>query len=122
MKTYYPSTSIERRPFVLKEDLSSCGNLKDKGIPNQIYSSLNDSNAFLIFVRSENKKTFGFFIPSKFESTDYDLKKTGTQLAFYWIDNDQLVTCQSTDNPIYKSNDHRLITIRGMEIMNKRWN
>ena len=88
MKAYYPTASIEKKPFLLKEDLVSCGNLKDKGIPNKIYSSLNDSNAFLIFVLSENKKIFGFFIPSKFETTVYDLKKTGTQLAFYWINDD----------------------------------
>lgn len=122
MKTSYPTITIDKRPFLIKEELNSCGNLKEKGILNQLYTYLNDSNAFLLFVRSENEKTFGFFIPSKFESTGYDLKKTDNQLAFYWIDDEKLVTCQSTFNPIYKSNDHRLITLRGMEIMNRRWN
>ena len=51
MNSYYPTALIQKKPFVLKEDLASCGNLREKYIPNQLYSSLNDSNAFITLLR-----------------------------------------------------------------------
>ncbi len=48
--------------------------------------------SFLIIVESEYKKIFAFFVPHKFEATTY-WKSTGNQLVFYWINDDQLVTC-----------------------------
>jgi hypothetical protein len=46
---------------------------------------LTDSKAFIVFVRSEAKKTFGFLVPNKYEATN-DWKITGTQLCWYWIE------------------------------------
>ncbi len=48
-------------------------------------------NSFFIIVESEYQKKFAYFVPHKFEYTN--LKPTATQLAFYWINDDQLVTC-----------------------------
>jgi hypothetical protein len=49
-------------------------------------------NSFLIIVETDYQKKFAFFVPNKFEYAT-NLKSTSTQLAFYWINDDQLVTC-----------------------------
>ncbi len=54
-------------------------------------------NSFLIIVESEYQKIFAYFVPHKFEATKD--KSTGTQLAFYWINDDQLVTCIHSEGP-----------------------
>ena len=61
--------------------------------------------------KSEFNRTFGFFIPSKLERTDW--KKTGTQLSFYWINDDQLITASKSSYPRFYSNDELPIVIKG---------
>ena len=53
-------------------------------------------NSFLIIVESEYQKKFAFFVPNKFEYIT-NLKPTNTQLLFYWINDNQLVTCTRSE-------------------------
>ena len=49
------------------------------------------------------------------------MKKTDEQLVFYWINDDQLVTCTSLNHPSFTSNDKYFIDLgRGMNIANDR--
>ena len=66
----------------------------------------------------------GFFIPNKFESTANICtkdKKTGGQLCFYLInDNQELITCQRSEGR-FTSDDEYFIKIGlGMDIQNDR--
>ena len=75
-------------------------------------------NSFLIIVESEYQKKFAFFVPNKFEYTNQ--KSTGTQLLFYWINDDQLVTCTSKGITWFSSDDYSFIWISGISIKNDR--
>ena len=47
-----PVKSIDKRAITVANEYLLQGNLKTKGITNLLYSAMNDSNAFLIFIRS----------------------------------------------------------------------
>ena len=49
-----------------------------------MFEAAKEFNAFLFIVQA--KKTFGFFVPHKFEQGDQI--RTSKQLAFYWINDD----------------------------------
>ena len=54
-----------------------------------------------------------------YRQTEY--KKTGQQKAFYWIDNDELVVCESNADSSFKSHADLFIWIRkGMYICTDR--
>ncbi len=61
-------------------------------------------NSFLIIVESEYQKKFAFFVPNKFEYIRYNISNS-KQLAFYWINDDELVTCIKSMDPEFSSND-----------------
>ena len=75
-------------------------------------------NSSLIIVESDYQKIFAFFVPNKFEYTNQ--KSTGTQLLFYWINDDQLVTCTSKGITWFSSDDYEFIWINGISILNDR--
>ena len=52
-----------------------------------------DYNGILLIIKSYSDKKFAYFIPNRFEETGKDRIKTGRQLCFYWINDDELVTC-----------------------------
>ena len=59
-------------------------------------------------------------MPHRLEKAD-DLKSTGKQLAFYWINDNQLVTLSNAADPEFLSDDDKLIRIySGMYIKNNR--
>ncbi len=84
-----------------KEDLERC-NLKkhQRWLWKQFEGNY---NGFLIILKSNFGKVFAFYIPSKFEETNYKL--TDKQLGFYWINGDQLVTMTNSKNPVFRSTD-----------------
>ncbi len=46
-------------------------------------------------------------------------RKSGNQLAFYWINDENLITCQSS-NALYEFNDDAFIWIVGLVISKNR--
>ncbi len=68
-------------------------------------------SSFLIIVESEYKKIFAIFVPHQFKNTTR--KSTGNQLAFYWINDDELVTCINSKNPGFRSDSKEFIEIYG---------
>ena len=64
-------------------------------------------------------KDVAFYIPARFEATN-NFKKTGTILAFYWLNNGELITCKS-QNTGYTSINCTFIGIFGaLSIFNDR--
>ena len=50
-----------------------------------------------------------------------DWKNSDKQFAFYWINDGELITCNKSENPAFKSNNSYLISIdKGMGIYNNR--
>ena len=76
-------------------------------------------DATILIVRSNFGKEFAFFIPNKFQKSQ-QLKLTGKQLAFYWI-NDKLVTCTNTSRPEFISNEEYFIWIRWGLFIENNW-
>ena len=73
----------------------------------------------IIILKSNYDKEFVFFIPSVLKKTN--LNNTGKQIALYWINDDELVTCSQSHEPRIWSNDDNFIVIeRGMVIWNDR--
>ena len=75
-------------------------------------------NAFIIIVQTETNKSFGFFVPSKFQEIG---KNTDRQIAFYLIFNNQmLIVCKSRKKyPDFQSNHDQFIGIGGaLQIFN----
>ena len=64
-------------------------------------------------MRSNFGKEFAYYIPHKFEEKN---TVTDTQLGFYWINGDQLVTVKNSNNAWFRSIDEWLIFINGMRI------
>ncbi len=76
-------------------------------------------NSFLIIVESGYRKKFAFFVPIKFEATF--LNKPITQLAFYYINDDQLITCTRSKDFKFLPADYLFIWISGViQITNDR--
>ena len=64
-------------------------------------------NSFLIIIKSEAEKSFGFFIPARLEIDEWQATKD--QISFYWINNEsELITCISKNSKI-RSNEKNLI-------------
>ena len=51
-------------------------------------------NGFIVAIRSDHGKIFAFYIPCKFQKAEG--VATSTQLCWYWINQQQLVTCKRT--------------------------
>ncbi len=69
---------------------------------------------------SEHNKAFAFFVPDRFQQTSYG-KTTSKQIAFYWINDDYLVTSKRSDKTWFCSSDHSFIEILGaLNITNDR--
>ena len=97
-------TGISQIKNVLRinhKDLSQ-GNLIDYQILLREYFK-NDYSSTLVIIRSNFDKEFVFFIPNRLEET-YDSEITGDLLAFYWINDDQLVTTKNSFEPEFSSN------------------
>ena len=95
-------------PFLLKSEiLKSKKNLLENGIREDLIKYLSKFNSFLIIIKSEANKSFGFFIPSQLEINKWQVTKN--QICFYWINNEsELVTCESKNQKI-RSNEKNLI-------------
>ncbi len=72
-----------------------------------------------MIVRSNFGKEFALYIPDKFEETK-KWKDTDTQLGFYWINGDQLVTVTNSSNLWLKSDNNDFISTAVMAISNDR--
>ena len=70
-------------------------------------------------VKSDYGRTFGFFVPTKFEERKVFIG-TDKQLAFYWINDDKLITAVKSSDPLFYSNDEGLVVLFGMYIPNDR--
>ena len=78
-----------------------------------------DFKSFLVILQSNFDKSFGFFVSEKLKKTNQI--KTKKQLAFYFINGNQLITCQTSFKPYFLSNDEFFIGISsGMGIYNDR--
>jgi len=75
-----------------------------------------------MLIKSDSDKSFGYFIPSNLDFKDEKFIKTRKQLAFYWINNSELVTCVSKeDEAKIFSNEHNFILLEWrMSIKNNR--
>ncbi len=73
----------------------------------------------LLIVRSNYNKEFVYFIPSKFQKARGLI--TGKQYAFYWINNNQLITCMNEKHCVFFSTDKYFIFLDlGIVIANNR--
>ena len=81
--------------MISKETLAE-GNLLNDKILEKLQEYLSGFNSFLMLIKSDLDKTFGYFIPSDLNFGDKDFLITEKQLALYWINgNNELVTCVS---------------------------
>ena len=96
MNVYTNITNLEK---IMKLNISNKRqNLKKNGKRKELIEKMKPFNSFLVFIESEFKKIFGYFIPCKFEITGW--KKTEQQFCFYYInDNQELITCSRTSDP-----------------------
>ena len=73
----------------------------------------------LVIVRTHFDKEFAFFIPHNLEET-CNFKKTSEILSFYWINNDELITCTSSNSGFDSTNDTLIGIFGAMTIWNDR--
>jgi hypothetical protein len=115
IKSSYPKANLVDGRFTFTEkDLDKSNDLGDER-RKTLYQFLADSDGFLILVRSNFDKTFGFFVPSNFQKRD-NSEMTNPLLAFYWIENNsKLATSKRTDYPFYGSSwDNDIIDLWGL--------
>ncbi len=85
----------------------------------KLWNDAKNFNSFLVIILSDYNKAFAIFFPTRFEKTAGLV--TDTQLCFYWINDDQLVTCSNPDDSWFEStNDWLLRTRMGIGIHNDR--
>jgi hypothetical protein len=105
------------------------GNLIEKKVTDRIYSDLGSKyNSFLILIQTQNNKKLGLFVHKKLtKDTDYEnasndnLRLTESPLiAFYIINEKELVTVYGKETAPFISNDENLISTYGVSISNDR--
>lgn len=72
-----------------------------------------DYNGTIVIVRSNFDKEFAYFMPDRLEEQGF--KETDLQLAFYWIDKTQLITCKSKEQHSFFQSGGQFNTFIGME-------
>jgi len=69
---------------------------------------MTNTDSFLVLIKSDMGKVFGFFVSAKLEKT-VEAKYNFDQFSFYWINNEKLVRTDNTYLRAFKSNDEALI-------------